>query len=234
MSCDHYWKKGILLLERGEHDPHLASCLDCAREHRAREDMIRALPLVGTGGGDPMWQERVWSRIAMQRAEDARSRITWQWGGGLVVAAAALALWTQVKPRQSESSIVASDRPRYKLTTAVVVRSAEEPADPAEIGKLLEVWGTAREEVRVYLGERLLLRCASGLSAPHSSCVTDEAGVAAKLLLTSPGEYRIITFAVKPGDGATFAAQLPGKMSLDLNAILESKKSYKLDELPVR
>lgn len=235
MSCDHYWKKGVLLLERGERDPHLASCLDCAREHQRREEMIRSLPLIGSDGGDPMWQERMWSRVAMERADDHRSRIAWQWGGGLVVAAAVLALWVQLKPQErGEASLAVHKRERYKLTTVMKVRSPGgatpvehvEHVEPVELGKLLEVWGTAREEVRVYLGEKLLLRCSSELSSPDTICVPDGDGVAAKLFLASPGEYRMITFAVKPGDGAAFSAQLPGKMSQDLKAIMDSGRSF--------
>jgi len=38
---------GILLVECGDPDPHRDTCVVCRREHKAREELIRELPLVG-------------------------------------------------------------------------------------------------------------------------------------------------------------------------------------------
>lgn len=236
MSCDHYWKKSMALVELGEADPHLSSCPECAREHRAHEEMIRALPLIGGSGGDPMWQERVWSRIAMQRAADSRSRMVWRWGGGLVVAAAALALWVQINPphQPSDDLLAVHEGPRYQLTGSVAMRSSEGSSSSGSskgLGQKLEVWGTAREEVRVYIGERLLLRCARGLS-PDPRCVPSSSGLVARLQLDMPGEYRLLAFCIDAGEGE--AKLLPGTLNEDVKAIMESGRPFQLEELPVR
>ena len=64
MSCEHYWREGILLAERDEPDPHRETCVVCRREHQLRAELVRALPLVGAmAAGDPAWKARVWRRI---------------------------------------------------------------------------------------------------------------------------------------------------------------------------
>lgn len=271
MSCDRYWKEGVVLVERGELDPHLASCADCRREHRAREEMIRAMPLIGAGGGDPLWQERVWSRIAMQRATDSRSRMAWRWGSALVAVAAVLALWGRAKPPERDANLLALlDRPDYELVRIVETRSGDGSgsgsATRSELGQELTVWGRASEDVRIYLSEKLLLRCGSGLStvsreaasgsrghvfewavslfseraraemisALESSCIADESQVTAKLLLTMPGDYRLLTFPVEASAGKAFAERLPGTWTRDVDAILDARMPYKMHELPVR
>ncbi|TMQ05953.1 MAG: hypothetical protein E6J91_39235, partial [Deltaproteobacteria bacterium] len=92
MTCDHYWRDGILLVESGEPDPHRDTCVVCRREHQGREELVRALPLVGgTTTGDPNWEARVWSRIA--RLEPPRGPRWWRLGGGLAAACALVLMW---------------------------------------------------------------------------------------------------------------------------------------------
>jgi hypothetical protein len=68
MTCQRYWQDGIVRAERGEHDPHRDRCDDCRRAHRLRDQIVRALPVIGaTRAADPDWQARVWSRIAGER-----------------------------------------------------------------------------------------------------------------------------------------------------------------------
>ena len=65
MSCEHYWRDGVLLVERGEPDPHRETCIECRRAHEAREQLVRALPGVfGSAAGDADCQMRGCSRNA--------------------------------------------------------------------------------------------------------------------------------------------------------------------------
>ena len=67
MRCEHYWREGILLVERGEPDPHRETCAVCRREHEIRAELVGAFPLVGPRSvGDPAWEARVWRRITRQ------------------------------------------------------------------------------------------------------------------------------------------------------------------------
>lgn len=107
MTCEHYWRDGILLVERGERDPHRESCEECRRAHLLREQLVRGLPEVGARAtGDPHWQSRVWSRIA--REETARARRSYWLSGGLVAACALVVVcvtWMARTGRALESSV---------------------------------------------------------------------------------------------------------------------------------
>jgi hypothetical protein len=68
MTCEHYWQDGIERAERGEHDSHRERCDDCRRAHRLRDQIVRALVVIGaTRAVDPDWQARVWHQIARER-----------------------------------------------------------------------------------------------------------------------------------------------------------------------
>jgi len=106
MTCEHYWRDGILLVERGERDPHRETCDDCRRAHLLREQLIRGLPEVGARAtGDPHWQSRVWSRIA--REETARARRSYWLSGGVAAACALVVVcvtWmARTEPRSNDS-----------------------------------------------------------------------------------------------------------------------------------
>jgi hypothetical protein len=63
-SCDRYWRAGVLLVERGEPDPHRDQCAACREAHAARDELVAVLSLVAaTATGEPGWQARVWSGI---------------------------------------------------------------------------------------------------------------------------------------------------------------------------
>lgn len=77
MTCLRYWDEGVALLERGEPDPHRDGCADCQREHAARERILRALPLIASGPGDPGWEAEVWRRLAVTARRASRGRSRW-------------------------------------------------------------------------------------------------------------------------------------------------------------
>lgn len=64
MTCTRYWRDGIVLVERDQPDPHREACEDCRREHAARYELVRALPMIGGAPRcDTDWQARVWQQI---------------------------------------------------------------------------------------------------------------------------------------------------------------------------
>jgi len=64
MTCERYWREGVVLYERGEIDPHLEGCVDCQQAHATCAQMIEALPHVGDDiVGNPVWQTQVLERI---------------------------------------------------------------------------------------------------------------------------------------------------------------------------
>lgn len=118
MSCERYWRDGILLAERGEYDAHRETCDDCRRAHDMREELIRALPEVAARAtGDPQWQTRVWSRIA--REEAARARRSYWISGGMVAACALVVVcvtWmARTSPRESAGMVTAKAEHEARL-----------------------------------------------------------------------------------------------------------------------
>ena len=93
MSCERYWREGIVLVERGEPDSHRDGCADCRRQHMARQQLVRAIPLVGAmPDEDSNWQARVWRQIAREAIASAgRAGIRgWWWSLGAFAAALGL------------------------------------------------------------------------------------------------------------------------------------------------
>src|ERR1051326_8393051 len=128
MTCERYWRDGILQVERGEHDPHRDTCVDCRRNHAARAELVRALPRVGaTHSGDPGWQVNVWSRIA--REETRRARRSYWLGGGLAAACALAAAWLlvvrhdaggELAVRSPAIGVLPADRPRVVIVSGTL------------------------------------------------------------------------------------------------------------------
>ncbi len=165
MSCERYWREGALLADRGEPDPHRETCEVCRREHEAREQIIRALPLVGSeAAGDPAWQARVWSRIAQLEAPRSRpARSWWYWGGGAVALGTAMLLWWMGGRREMPRGAA----PMIELIPGGTMRSAS--LDSPSPGDRVRLSAHPGEEARIYRAGRLVLRCAPGQAqrGPH-------------------------------------------------------------------
>lgn len=239
MRCEHYWRDGILLVERGRSDPHRDDCLDCRREHEARTSLVRALQQVGAGGGDPRWQARVWKQIAQERAR-ASARPAWlPWASAFAVACVLVVVVQAggLLEREGNGTALA--------TAPAVVDIAEQPrtlrADttsdpkqplPASIGDHVRVWAAPHQEVRIYRGEILLGRCSA--AAPRSpSCQHGGLGVVVDRALDRPGKYQLVIapseILAAPPDGGGAAS-----LDSDLAALIKGGVGYELRAITVR
>lgn len=214
MTCERYWRDGILLVECGEPDPHRDSCADCQREHVAREQIIRALPLVGTEtAGDPHWQARVWSRIA--RLEEQRPARWGRLSAGLAAAFASVLVWWTIARRDHA-------RPRIEVvpgTDVIAMRSAS-----PRVGDRVRIAARPTDEVRIYRGDGLVLRCPVGSTG--DGCMSDAHGMVAEAPLAASGDYRVVVITLA-------TAEPVGRLDLDLRAIVSAGGEYQITELRV-
>jgi hypothetical protein len=217
MSCEHYWRDGVLLAERGAEDPHRDTCIECRRAHEARDQLVQSMPAVGqTTPGDPAWQMRVWSRIARQEASRAR-RSYWV-GGGLVAVAAAAAVLVWLVPLRGGGD---ADRPRIEFVSGkAAMRSTS-----ARVGDKVKISVGRGQEVRVYRAERLLLRCPARAVSP--GCASDAHGLVAEAELATAGEYQLVVIP-------SATAPPIGTLDRDLAAVVSAGGDYKVTELSVR
>jgi hypothetical protein len=224
MSCEHYWRDGILLVERGEPDPHRESCLECRRAHETRAQLVRALPGVGgTATGAPDWQTRVWSRIA--REEASRARRSYWIGGGLVAVAAAAAIVCIWFVQPGDGLVVHKARPQIEIVSGkLAMRSTS-----ARVGDRVRISVDRGQEVRVYRAERLVLRCPARTTSP--SCVRDDQGLVQGLVaeaeLATAGDYQLVVIPAATADPV-------GTLDRDLAAVVSAGGNYKITELSVR
>lgn len=216
MSCEHYWRDGILLFERGEPDPHRDTCIVCRREHKVRADLIQALPLVGrTTAGDPNWEARVWRRIA--RLEAPRAKRWWRLGGGFATACAIVLLWWALGHRDHPEEA----RPRIEVVPGGVAMRSTSPG----IGDRVRISVKPTDEVRVYRADHLVLRCPA--RSTHGGCASDARGMVAELLLATAGDYQLVIIA-------SATAEPVGRLDHDLGAIVSAGGEYQITELSVR
>jgi len=219
MSCEHYWRDGILLVERGEPDPHRDTCVVCRREHKAREELVRALPLVGgTGGttaGDLSWEARVWRRIA--RLEAPRARGWWRLGAAFAAACAIVLTWWMLGRRVQPDEL----RPRIEVVSGEVAMRSASP----RVGDRVRIAVNPGDEVRIYRAGQLVLRCPA--RATRGSCVSDTRGMVAEALLADAGDYRLVIIT-------SATAEPVGNLACDLGAIVSAGGEYQITELPVR
>jgi hypothetical protein len=218
MTCEHYWRDGILRVECGDPDPHRDSCADCRREHQAREQLIDALSLVGgTQAGDRNWEARVWSRIA--RLEPARAQRRWWLRGGFATAFAAVLMWWVIGHRDQ----LAETRPRIEVVPALPGEVAMRSTSPC-VGDRVRIAVKPTDEVRIYRADRLVLQCPAG--ATGGGCASDARGMVAEARLAAAGEYQLVIIR------AATAAPV-GRIDLDLRAVVLAGGDYQITALSV-
>jgi hypothetical protein len=229
MTCERYWREGVLLDERGERDSHRDSCDDCRRAHRERELLVRALPEVGAArAGNPDWQSQVWRRIA--REETSRARRSYWLGGALaavgLLAAIALYLTRQPQPvgwtaESAERPAGSGEWPRIEIMSSqIALRSSS-----ARVGDRVRISVGPGSEVRIYRADRLVLRCPAWQTSP--GCTPDAAGLVADAVLTTAGDYQLVMVTSATVDPA-------GALDRDLAAVVDAGGDYRLTDLSVR
>jgi hypothetical protein len=198
MTCNRYWREGIVVVERGLDDPHRDGCEDCSRAHASRQELIEALPLVGASqAGDPHWQAKVWRRIDGERAqEQARPAWRWRWQlSGALVAVCAVALWFGIG--RSREGVVRST-PTYEVAQGpVAMRSGHsrdvcgpDGARGASVGDHLLVKVGKASTVWIYREEGLVLQCRAHQES--DSCKRDPDGMSVELVLSRSGAYHVL------------------------------------------
>jgi hypothetical protein len=214
MSCERYWCEGILLVERGERDPHRDTCVACRREHKARGELIQALPLVAaTSTGDPQWEARVWSRIA--RLEPSRTRHRWRVAGLATAFTAILLCWAIGQRDPSDEVCRHIEVAPYENS----LRSSL-PDDENRVRSAIK----RRDEMRIYRADRLVVRCLAG--STDGDCDSDARDMLVEVLFAVPGEYRVVII--------TFATAEPiGGLVRDLEAVVAAGGEYQMTELSV-
>jgi len=140
MTCERYWRDGVVLYERGVSDLHRESCTACQDAHAVLMAMADALPLVGEDiVTDPLWKSKVLEAIDSEAAaqpaaldrpasrpaiqiepipEPAKSifdRVrSWGrsgwFGGAFVGAAAILMLWLAAGRRTDDAHELVADK----------------------------------------------------------------------------------------------------------------------------
>lgn len=235
MTCERYWREGILLHERGERDPHRDTCEDCRRAHRERELLVRALPAVGAAStGDADWQSQVWRRIA--RRETSRARRSYWLGGALAAAGLLVATWVyltgQVQPLGQTASLESVERPsgpgapRIEIVSSqTAMRARGYDASSARVGDRVRISVAPGSEVRIYRAERLVLRCPAWQRLP--GCAPDPVELVADAELTLAGDYQLVTIT-------SVIVEPSGMLDRDLAAVVDAGGDYRLKDLSVR
>jgi len=194
MTCERYWREGILLVERGVGDPHRDGCADCTRAHASRRELVEALPLIGGSyTGDPRWQANVWRRID---AEGAREPWRWRWPlDGVLIVACVFALWIGLGRHRH-----ADVPPQFAIDRLdVAMRSISGDAD-AHVDDLLRVTLGATTEVWIYRDGDLELRCHAGQVS--DGCEPSPDGKSLEVVLSTTGVYHALAIdapAASPG-----------------------------------
>jgi hypothetical protein len=223
MTCERYWRHGIVLVEHGADDPHRDGCDDCARAHASRQELIEAVAMIGDDiPEDPYWQAKVWERI-----EGTHARPPWRWRwqlAGALAAAAVLVLWLCVGRNRPEEvrpyvAVIESDVP----IRATVVNGDRRHS--GHVGDHLFARAGAISEIRIYRENRLVLQCPSQQASPD--CVRDTHLTSVNLLLAVPGMYDVIII------GAPFALP-PSRPDEDVAALETAAVSYEEHTVRVR
>src|SRR5262245_53877446 len=140
MSCDRFWREGVLLVEQGLPDEHRATCIPCHRAFEDYLDLTRAVKALGDDLPSAVgWQDRVW--LAVHRAAAPRvTRLRWWLPTGLAAACTVLALCVGLATRRPEIG------PRVEIIPGpVAVRT-----HAAHSGDRVRVTAGASDEIRIY------------------------------------------------------------------------------------
>jgi hypothetical protein len=227
VSCEHYWREGIVLVERGLTDPHRDSCEDCLRAHASRQELIDALPLIGADYlGDPHWQAKVWQRIDREPAPRPW-RWRWHFEGALIVACA-VALWIGLGHPHREDGTVASEEGTVAsdVPPRIEIFHGDEAmrSRTTVIGDHLQITVGETSDVWIYHGGQLLQAC----RARHASngCAPDLRGTFVDVELSSSGTYDVIITKMP-------VAPPRGTLDKDRAALESARVPYEEHQIPV-
>jgi hypothetical protein len=254
MTCKRYWREGVVLAERNEPDPHRDTCIDCIREHAARDQMVRALPMVSAEAaveatGDSHWQARVWQQIAQETVRPVRTpwRLWVSLTAPLVAACAAAMLWWVLRtsgPNEDGTTIAVRDRVRAlqcktpcdpELSFGLLKERSPKieifagpvtmRASSARVGDRLRITARLGDDIRVYRADRLVVQCTAALAS--SSCTVSSQGIVVETSFTVAGEYQLAVIK-----NASVAPA--GTLSSDLAAVIDAESEYELTSLSIR
>jgi hypothetical protein len=243
MRCEHYWREGVEMVERGEPDPHRAGCADCRTAHAARCELVDVLPLIGARGrDDDQWQAGVWNQIARDRSR----RQAWRCAGGALAAAVATTVFWLAIDRGREQPAPLADAPAVRIDRDAAVAPPDAPkklaqieiisgpvamrSTSARVGDRVRISARTGDEVRVYRDDRLMLRCSAAISA--AGCIRGPAGVVGEATLATAGPYQLVVI-----EAASLPAEVlepTGSLSKDLAALVPVDGLYQLTDLYVR
>jgi hypothetical protein len=233
MSCERYWREGIALVERGEPDPHRATCEDCRIAHAARHELIQAIPMIGRrDSGHPQWQARVWRQIARERS----IKTMWLCAKGALVAAAITTLfWLFVFHRgdrdDQASGVVASlgddvsSQADHLPSIEIISGPVAKRSTSARVGDRVRISARSSDEIRIYRDGELMLTCAA--ESVSSTCLRPAYGLVAETPLDSAGDYQLVVIT-------SGAVRSGGKLDPDLAAIVGKQGDYQLTYLEIR
>jgi hypothetical protein len=217
MTCERYWRDGVVLAEQGLPDLHREGCEVCQRAHAERGELVRAVGETGPRDeGRPDWQLRVWQQIAREEKRAGVRRGWWFAGGGLAVAGAVAVALYLGRERAPEP---------YK-TVSVLEKGPVVKRGDAQVGDRVRTMLAPEDEVRIYRGGELVFRCAGGMAGPQ--CTHDKRGSVARFELPSAGDYTIVI--VTRG-----AVEPVGSFDRDMAALVQANVAYRIEqELAVR
>jgi hypothetical protein len=230
MMCERYWRDGIVLVERGEDDPHRAACADCKLAHASRQELLEVLPLIGADlTSDPHWQAKVWRRIDEERA-GARGRRPWRWRwqlAGALAVACVVALWIGRERTPPEGTGL----PITIVPGGVAMRSASFDADDqtpisAHVGDRMRIQVRDTSDVWIYRGDRLELQCSARQVSPR--CELHAADDTVEIVLSIAGTYNVLRVDAPAGP-------LPrGNLDEDLADLESQRIHHRKREVKVR
>jgi hypothetical protein len=229
MTCRRYWREGIVLVERGDDDPHRETCVDCRRAHAARHELVRAIPMSNAPpGGESDWQARVWQQIAVEGKRRLPAPSTSRWWWSLAPAfAACIVLVMGYRMRQrdldqlGEPLAVTYTSPRIEIISGPVVKRSTS----ARVGDRVRISARAGDDIRLYRAERLVMRCTGKTQSPE--CIRTERAIVAETAFETPGDYQLVVIegmVIEPADS----------LSADLVPVIKAGGDPQITDLSIR